>query len=102
MYIFVFLWTPILMPSDPPFGMVFACFMVTIMIGSSSYTLMLGRGMKAESTLRVALIIIAVSMGICCFTGGPNRDINDMKIIYGAFLALEIAIGMYIQPRPRT
>ena len=33
MYIFVFLWTPVMMPVEPPFGMVFACFMVSIMIG---------------------------------------------------------------------
>ena len=33
MYIFVFLWTPVMMPINPPFGMVFACFMVAIMIG---------------------------------------------------------------------
>ena len=33
MYIFVFMWTPVMMPVDPPFGMVFACFMVAIMIG---------------------------------------------------------------------
>ena len=33
MYIFVFLWTPVMMPIQPPFGMVFACFMVAIMIG---------------------------------------------------------------------
>ena len=34
MYIFVFLWTPVMMPIQPPFGMVFACFMVAIMIGT--------------------------------------------------------------------
>ena len=33
MYIFVFLWTPVMMPIQPPFGMVFATFMVAIMIG---------------------------------------------------------------------
>ena len=37
MYIFVFMWTPVLMPSEPPLGMVFANFMVAIMIGSSLY-----------------------------------------------------------------
>ena len=44
MYIFVFLWTPVLMPTHPPLGMVFACFMVAIMIGSSLYTLLLAKG----------------------------------------------------------
>ena len=48
MYIFVFLWTPVLGPANPPLGMVFACFMVAIMIGSSLYTLLLARGYTAE------------------------------------------------------
>ena len=29
MYIFVFLWTPVLSSADPPYGMVFAAFMVS-------------------------------------------------------------------------
>ena len=37
MYIFVFLWTPVMMPINPPFGMVFACFMVAIMIGKFTF-----------------------------------------------------------------
>merc|ERR1712015_157766 len=42
MYIFVFLWTPVLdVPSHPlPLGMVFACFMVCIMVGSSLYSIL--------------------------------------------------------------
>ena len=42
MYIFVFLWTPVLDPAKPPLGMVFACFMVAIMIGSSIYAILIG------------------------------------------------------------
>ena len=51
------------MPSNPPFGMVFACFMVAIMIGSSIYTLLLARGFAAEETLRcsIALVIFCTS-----------------------------------------
>ena len=52
MYIFVFLWTPVLGPANPPLGMVFACFMVAIMIGSSLYTLLLARGFTAEKVRR--------------------------------------------------
>ena len=95
MYIFVFLWTPILSPADPPLGMVFACFMVTIMIGSSTYTLLLARGIKAEVTLRIVLILISMTMLVCCLFGGPSRTLADMVVLYGAFLMLEIAIGMY-------
>jgi MFS family permease len=55
MYIFVFMWTPVLMPAHPPLGMVFACFMVAIMIGSSIYTLLQARGYNAEHVRRQML-----------------------------------------------
>lgn len=102
MYIFVFLWTPglsiyikvakstilgiflvcflVLMPSNPPFGMVFACFMVAIMIGSSLYTIILSKGYSAEETLRFVIGLIALTMGICLFTTGPERSQSDIAI----------------------
>ncbi len=95
MYIFVFLWTPMLAPENPPLGMVFACFMVTIMIGSSTYTLLLARGVKAEAMLRITLALISASMALCILFGGPSRPPTDTVVLYGAFLVLEIAIGMY-------
>merc|ERR1719189_838580 len=75
--------------------MVFACFMVAIMIGSSVFLLLLSKGFRAEETLRIILVILALSMGICCVMASPNRNTNDMVIIYAAFLILEVAIGMY-------
>ena len=95
MYIFVFLWTPVLMPAEPPLGMVFACFMVAIMIGSSIYAILLSKGIRAEKALKLILIILAISMSICCLTAGPGRSSLDLIILYVAFLALEVAIGMY-------
>ncbi len=83
------------MPIQPPLGMVFACFMVAIMIGSSTYTLLLARGMKAEEILRVILILLSFTMVVCCLFGGPKRQVNHMIVLYGAFLILEVAIGMY-------
>jgi hypothetical protein len=49
-----------MMPANPPFGMVFACFMVAIMIGSSLYTLLLGKGYAAEDTLRMSIALVSV------------------------------------------
>ena len=108
MYIFVFMWTPVLMPAQPPLGMgkfifypkrglqwflssfntllyyftVFACFMVAIMIGSSIFSLLLAKGFRAEATLRIILVIIALSMVICCLTAKPGRSTQDMIITY--------------------
>ena len=69
--------------------------MVAIMIGSSVFSLLLSKGFRAEETLRIILVILALSMGICCVMASPNRNTNDMVIIYAAFLILEVAIGMY-------
>ena len=51
-----------MMPANPPFGMVFACFMVAIMIGSSLYTLLLARGYAAEDTLRLSIGLVSVEL----------------------------------------
>lgn len=55
MYIFVFLWTPILDSSQSaspwPLGLVFSCFMVCIMIGSSMNTLLLNRNIRPATIL---------------------------------------------------
>ena len=95
MYIFVFLWTPVLMPAAPPLGMVFATFMVAIMIGSTCYTLILSKGYRPEDALKLVLAILSVTMTTCCVFAGPQRSLTDMTILYVAFLALEVAIGMY-------
>lgn len=70
----------VMMPSNPPFGMVFACFMVAIMIGSSLYSVLLSKGYTAEETLRFVIGLIAVTMGICLFTTGPERSQIDIAI----------------------
>jgi len=95
MYIFVFLWTPVLMPAHPPLGMVFACFMVCIMIGSSAYTLLLAKGYKAEDILKLCLCVITAGMAVCAVTGGPDAGLVDVVTTYLAFLIMELAFGMY-------
>ena len=94
MYIFVFLWTPVLDSDSTPLGMVFSCFMVCIMIGSSMYTLLESKGRTAEEILRFALYLVATTMAVCCFTA--NKEDFIYKIIsFLSFLLLEIGIGMY-------
>ena len=103
MYIFVFLWTPILMPANPPLGMVFACFMVAIMIGSSLYNILLSRaGFQDQDNLKLVLIFLGITMGICNFTVQPVSDdgridenLTGLVITFFAFILLELAIGIY-------
>jgi MFS family permease len=94
MYIFVFLWTPVLDSESTPLGMVFSCFMVCIMIGSSMFTLLEHKGKTAEEILRYALYLVAITMAVCCFTA--NKDDFIYKLIsFLSFLLLEVGIGMY-------
>ncbi|XP_043224502.1 molybdate-anion transporter-like [Amphibalanus amphitrite] len=93
MYMFVFLWTPILDPSQPPLGMVFSCFMVCIMMGSSLNTLLMGRGMRPERVLTLAVAINIVCMLVCTVATGPGAAMPGLA--FAAFLFLELAVGMY-------
>eukprot|EP00092_Neocalanus_flemingeri_P010010 GFUD01010790.1.p1 GENE.GFUD01010790.1~~GFUD01010790.1.p1 ORF type:complete len:468 (+),score=77.12 GFUD01010790.1:189-1592(+) len=95
MYIFVFLWTPVLDTGTTPLGMVFSCFMVCIMVGSALFSIMANRGYTEANILKHCLIMISVSMAICCYTARPGATNIDTVISFLAFLVLEVAIGMY-------
>ncbi|XP_018017872.1 molybdate-anion transporter isoform X2 [Hyalella azteca] len=93
MYIFVFQWTPILDEhNDTPLGMVFASFMVCIMVGSSLYAILLHKKVSEAKLLTLAVIMAMVSMAICVLTSG-NSSLKS--ITYAAFLLLEVSVGMY-------
>ena len=89
MYMFVFLWTPILDPSHPPLGMVFSCFMVCIMMGSSLNTLLMGRGVRPERVLSLAVLINIVCMLVCAVATAPGAAMPGLA--FAAFLCLEVS-----------
>merc|ERR1719356_1375588 len=95
MYIFVFLWTPVLDTGATPLGMVFSCFMVCIMVGSALFSILSQRGMSEATILKNCLLMIATTMAICCVTTRPGASNIDTVVSFLAFLLLEIAIGMY-------
>jgi len=96
MYIFVFLWTPVLDSDSTPLGMVFSCFMVCIMIGSSLFTFLESKGRRAEEILKLALYMVAFTMSVCCYTARPGGGSTiDKHISFAAFLVLEVGIGIY-------
>jgi len=95
MYIFVFLWTPVLDTGATPLGMVFSCFMVCIMVGSALFSILSQRGLSEATILKNCLLMIATTMAICCFTTRPGASNIDTVVSFLAFLLLEIAIGMY-------
>lgn len=89
MYTFVFMWTPVLkkaaetadgtrffIPPNStveeialPFGLIFSCYMVCIMIGSSFFGVMIGQlKMTAENIATILLATSVVSLLLPVFT----------------------------------
>ena len=94
MYIFVFLWTPVLEKGKPPLGLTFSSFMVAIMIGSALYSHLLVKGFKSEKILTVCMTTMSCCMFFCAFLTGPTW-LNGEIFVYLAFLLLETAVGLY-------
>lgn len=91
MYIFVFLWTPVLEPGGPPLGLTFSSFMIAIMIGSSLNSLLLNKGVQPQRILRLCLAIMGFSFLVCTI----NFFVAYIYIFYLGFLGLEISVGLY-------
>ena len=99
MYIFVFLWTPVLDTDDGvkmPLGWIFSTFMLAIMLGSQiSSTLV---NLTQQRILNLSLIIMTVSLFITAVFTNNNLIINsniNTVIIYISFLSFEAALGAY-------
>jgi len=106
MYIFVFLWTPVLKPGSPPLGLTFSSFMIAIMIGSSLYSTLLNRFCyKSEQILTMCLSIMSITMFACSVLNNPadpSAPVPEtawidlrMILLFVSFLVLEIGVGMY-------
>merc|ERR1711955_196055 len=92
MYIFVFMWTPILDPGYPPLGIVFACFMICYMAGSSMFDLLTCKKMHAETILQISFGLGLVAMTGCIYTSDPSRNTSSNSLVasYCCFLIFEV------------
>jgi len=98
MYTFVFMWTPALQNAAPkgeteaialPFGVIFACFMVCIMIGSSIFGYMINKlKMAPEEIARLLLLVSLISLAVPIYA-------SNMAVIFFCFLLFEICCGLY-------
>ena len=93
MYIFVFLWTPILNPANPSLGIVFSSFMVCIMIGSAIFQLLQLQRVPVIYLLAVSIIFALLANIVCVIATEPD-DMNR-QLAFVAFLVIEISVGMY-------
>jgi len=92
MFAFVFNWTPALASQEvpPPFGIIFAMFMMACMCGASVHTIV--SSVQPLKRLTVAIATSIVSFGIMSRVAG---DQNLLKACFAAFLMFEFCCGLY-------
>jgi hypothetical protein len=103
MYIFVFMWTPALTPGGggghgggsgedntepPPYGQMFATFMLMCMCGSSCYSI-LSKMYAAEDLLLRVFLVSAAALAV------PVLAPGNISGTYMAFLLFELCVGIY-------
>eukprot|EP00039_Didymoeca_costata_P022169 m.3924 g.3924 ORF g.3924 m.3924 type:complete len:466 (+) comp2851_c0_seq1:434-1831(+) len=97
MYTFVFLWTPGLDAAEkrehlldhPPLGIIFASFMVAVMLGSSLFRLALQQKWTVMKCLQFSLAGAAICLGLCSMLGG------NAFLLYLAFFGFELSCGVF-------
>jgi len=91
MYIFVFMWTPTLdrSISNLNHGLVFACFMVAVMIGSSLFSLLGAKQVKKEKMLLIVFATAALTFVI------PILAPDNGFVLMIGFLVYEACVGMF-------
>jgi len=91
MYIFVFMWTPLLKSllkdGDLPFGLIFATFMVCCMTGSSLFSILVEK-FPVEKLGIVIFGVGAVAMAIV------SQEFN-LTVSFLAMNLFEVCVGMY-------
>lgn len=95
MYIFIFLWTPVLDPGSPSLGIAFSSFMVCIMIGSALFQILASRDVPLLHLLSFSVLIALIGNILCVLATNPN-DMNR-NLAFISFLMIEVAVGMYFQ-----
>ena len=93
MYIFVFIWTPVLKPAEPPLGVVFSCFMICIMLGSSLSQVLTQKQMPATNQLGFAIAVALLANFVCVLATSATDPHHLMAFL--AFLSFEVAVGVY-------
>jgi len=91
MYCFIFSWTPILeetsFEGDIPHGIIFACFMVAMMLGSFIYQYLIKK-MRSEAILKYACVVSGIALVAPAITSSHN-------VIFLSFCLYETCVGVY-------
>ncbi|KAE8740723.1 hypothetical protein FOCC_FOCC013743 [Frankliniella occidentalis] len=95
-YTFVIAWSPILLPLNFSLGLVFAAFMLSIMLGSIIYSSIMSSELTSpENMLSLAMKMATVSMTVVAILTALDTSQIMTQICYVAFLVFEVSVGMY-------
>lgn len=92
-YVFIFLWTPILDRGNFGLGMVFSCFMVCILIGSASFRILSSWRFQVTHLLVASAVLAFVACVLCVISTDPSH--HYMLLSFGAYLMFEFSVGIY-------
>jgi len=92
MFTFVFMWTPALSRGavnsvELPHGWIFASFMMSVMLGSTVFKILVER-YRLESMMRVVFLISCASLSVPIF-------FENQTIVLAAFLTFESTVGVF-------
>ena len=102
MFIFVFLWTPVLDSEEEErmsLGWVFSCFMLSLMVGAQVSRLLSTAGISQQKILRQCFIIMTVSMAVSAISTSHylcHDPLYCRHISFAAFLMMEAGVGAYL------
>lgn len=94
MYLFVFFWSPALKavsssPLNLPFGMIFACFMCSVMLGSLLFSILVSARVISHS--RLLTLIFATGSSALLIPILSSSEITT----FWSFCVFEACVGMY-------
>ncbi|EGD83416.1 hypothetical protein PTSG_04024 [Salpingoeca rosetta] len=91
MYMFVFMWTPVLDPRDvdvhPPLGVIFGTFMLAIMAGSCAFRFSISKSVPVMQTVGYAFATAAV-----CLFGAAAVESRSAALVF--FIVFEACCGV--------
>ena len=99
MYLFVFFWSAAIVSArqvvgvtnDPPFGIIFACFMCAMMAGSLLWSTMSSSHDVASASHVLQIAITFASVALLSAIVLMSRE----HLVFWAFCVVELCVGMY-------
>lgn len=102
MYLFVFIWVPSLQQvtrydETLPFGYIFSSFMVSMMIGSILYTMIVAYSKikGADSSLTTHAKLSSIVCAVSALALASSISSRNEEVRFWAFCAFEACVGMY-------